>query len=72
MRCPACDVHGCVKWTPPVYTCQKCGHELTRREYSREVEGDWDRFLASPPEEAHDGPRLQTPPTQTPIRAQKA
>ena len=30
-----------------MYTCAECEHELTRRDFQRELEGDWDNWLAS-------------------------
>ena len=51
MNCPACNAKNSMRWTPPRYTCEECGHELTGREYDRGVQSDWDAFLASPPKE---------------------
>jgi len=49
MNCPACFALDSIKWEPPRYACLVCGHELTKREYQREIESDYDRWLADPP-----------------------
>lgn len=50
MNCPACLAKDTIKWTPPVYACRECGHEVTVREYEREIAGAYDRWFGSPPE----------------------
>ena len=50
MDCPACNTTNMMRWMPPRYECRECGHELAKREYQREVENDWDNWLASPPD----------------------
>ena len=53
MECPLClgenNMHRTMH--DGAVACRKCGHEMTPREYNREVENDYDRWLASPPEE---------------------
>ncbi len=52
MICPGCYGNDTLHWTPDgACVCRGCGYEMTPREYRREIEGDYDRWLASPPEE---------------------
>lgn len=51
MNCPACNAKDTMKWVPPGYECWECGYELTRRDLQRELESDWDNWLAAPPEQ---------------------
>jgi len=53
MECPACLKANSMHWilAENVIECRTCGHELTPQEYQRAIDGDYDRWLASPPEE---------------------
>lgn len=51
MKCPACDAENSFRWTPPVYQCRECLQEITRELHEELLSQDYDRWLASPPEE---------------------
>jgi len=57
MDCPKCLGKSTVGWRSigeNVLLCSRCGHEITSREYRREIEGDWGLYFASLPEEVTD------------------